>query len=53
MPQPINIIFDGGPGAEPGRFVEVELDNGQSVNVGQWIERSNGWWALRITELPE
>jgi len=48
----INIIFDGPPGPEAGRFVEVELDNGQSINAGEWRERPDGMWVLRITELP-
>lgn len=50
---PINVIFDGPPGPEAGRFVEVETDDGESICVGEWIERPDGYWALRITELPE
>lgn len=53
MDKPINIIFDGPPSHESGRFVEVETDDGKSINVGKWIERSDGLWALRITELPK
>jgi hypothetical protein len=53
MSQPINIIFDGAPGPVAGRFVEVETDEGRSINVGEWVERLDGLWALRITELPE
>ncbi len=49
----INIIFDGPPGPTAGRFVEVETDDGTSLKVGEWIERKDGYWALRITELPE
>jgi len=50
----INIIFDGPPGPTTfsGRFIEVETDDGRSINVGEWIERDDGLWALRITELP-
>lgn len=44
----INIVFDGPPGPEAGRFVEVELDDGRSISVGEWIERLDGMWALRI-----
>ena len=47
--QPINIIFDGPP--ESGRFIEVETDNGESINAGEWIDRGDGMWALRITRL--
>ena len=52
-PIPINVVFDGPPGPTPGRFVEVETDEGLSLRVGEWIEREDGWWALRISKLPE
>lgn len=52
MSEPINIIFDGPPSHESGRFVEVETDDGKSVSVGEWVERPDGMWALRITALP-
>jgi len=48
----INIIFDGPPGPEAGRFVEVEDDNGKSISVGEWKERDDGLWALAL-ELAE
>ena len=51
--QAINIIFDAPPGNKSGRFIEVETDNGQSINAGKWIERPDGLWSLRITELPD
>jgi len=44
----IDIVFDGPPGPVCGRFVEVELPDGRSCNVGEWIDRKNGLWALRI-----
>ena len=44
----IDIVFDGPPGPEPGRFVEVEDANGNSLRFGQWIERKDGTWVLRI-----
>lgn len=44
----INIIFDGPPSHESGRFVEVEDDSGNSINIGEWIQRPDGYWALRI-----
>jgi len=49
----INIIFDGPPGHDSGMFVEVETDDGKSINAGEWIEREDGLWSLRITSLPE
>lgn len=52
MGKPINIIFDGPPSHESGRFVEVETDDGASINSGEWSEREDGLWSLRITELP-
>jgi hypothetical protein len=45
----LDIVFDGPPGPECGRFVEVETIEGRSVRVGEWIDRGNGLWALRIT----
>jgi len=53
MKKAINIIFDGPPSHESGRFVEVETNDGKSINAGKWVEREYGLWALRITELPD
>jgi len=47
-----HIVFDGPPGPTAGRFVEVENDQGQSINVGKWRERPNGYWELIIPEIP-
>ncbi len=44
----IDIVFDGPPGPEAGRFVEVENPEGQSIAIGEWIERKDGYWVLRI-----
>ena len=44
----INVVFDGPPGHNAGRFVEIETDEGKSINVGVWIERPDGLWALRL-----
>jgi hypothetical protein len=49
--QAINIIFDGPPGPDRAGFVEVETDDGKSINAGKWIPDGN-FWKLRITELP-
>lgn len=51
-PMPINIVFDGPPSHESGRFIEVETDDGRGINVGEWIQRPDGLWSLRITALP-
>ena len=47
----IDIVFDGPPGPEAGRFVEVESPPGTSISLGKWIFRSDGCWALRIPRL--
>lgn len=47
----IDIVFDGPPAPESGRFVEVEDTNtGRSVARGQWVQRSDGYWALRMLD---
>ena len=51
VPEPINILFDGPLGPEAGRFVEVETDAGNSISIGEWLERG-GYWVLRIESLP-
>lgn len=45
----IDIVFDGPPAHESGRFVEVEDQTGSSIKFGEWIEREDGYWCLRIT----
>lgn len=44
----IDVVFDGPPSHESGRFVEVENERGEGVSVGEWIDRGDGMWALRI-----
>jgi len=48
----INVIFDGPPGPEGGRFVEIENDRGESIRVGEWEAdprpEHEGLWRLRI-----
>lgn len=44
----IDIVFDGPPAPEAGRFVEVEDAEGRSIDLGGWMERNDGTWALRI-----
>jgi hypothetical protein len=48
MPEFIDIVCDGPPGPTAGRFVEVENPEGASVRIGEWVERSDGYWVLRI-----
>ena len=44
----VDIVFDGPPGHKSGRFVEVENEEGASVSVGEWVERDDGFWVLRM-----
>lgn len=44
----VYIVFDGPPAATAGRFVEVEDDVGKSISIGEWIERPDKLWALRL-----
>ena len=46
----IDIVFDGPPGPEAGRFVEVEDARGMSIRIGEWLRRSDGYWVLRIPD---
>lgn len=50
--QYIDIVFDGPPSHESGRFVEVENEDGHSISVGDWIDREDGFWALRMKVHP-
>jgi hypothetical protein len=44
----VDIVFDGPPGPEPGHFVEVENSEGASIRFGEWVQRSDGYWVLRL-----
>lgn len=44
----IDVVFDGPPSHESGRFVEVEAPEGNSIKAGEWIQREDGYWVLRI-----
>ncbi|AEQ20955.1 hypothetical protein E3_0420 [Rhodococcus phage E3] len=44
----IDIVFDGPPTHESGRFIEVEDETGASISFGEWVDRGDGTWALRI-----
>jgi hypothetical protein len=43
----IQVVFDGPPAHESGRFVEVEED-GKGVNFGEWKQREDGYWVLEF-----
>lgn len=44
----IDIVFDGPPARESGRFVEVENSEGVSIKAGEWSQRADGFWVLRF-----
>lgn len=45
----VDIVFDGPPGNESGRFVEVEDNQGKGIGwFGEWQQRPDGYWVLRI-----
>lgn len=44
----IDIVFDGPPGPTAGRFIEVEEATGKSIRIGDWVERPDGYWVLRL-----
>ena len=44
----VDVVFDGPPGPDPGRFVEVEDATGRSIRFGEWVERADGYWVLRL-----
>ena len=47
MSKYVDIVFDGPPSHESGRFVEVENDKGASIRFGEWVECGE-YWCLRI-----
>jgi len=44
----IDIVFDGPPQPPMPHLVEVEDETGHSINAGEWMQRDDGYWALRI-----
>jgi hypothetical protein len=44
----LDVVFDGAPGPEGPRFIEVEDEQGASVSAGSWVDRGDGTWALRL-----
>ena len=47
--EPVDIVFDGPPAPESGRFIEVEDHTGKSIKFGEWVKRDDGYWVLRIS----
>jgi len=44
----IDVVFDGPPDHHMPRFVELEDSLGHSMRLGEWVERGDGTWSLRI-----
>lgn len=42
------LIFDGPPGHQSGRFIEAVDEQGRSIKVGEWRNRGDGTWELRL-----
>lgn len=47
----VDIVMTDAPGPT-GQFVEVEDQDGRNIRVGKWLQRDDGYWALRISHLP-
>ncbi len=48
-PDYVDIVFTGPPGPDTeAHFVEVEDPRGYSMRLGEWLEREDGYWVLRI-----
>jgi hypothetical protein len=43
-----DIVFDKPPSPSGSTFVEVETDKGRSFNLGEWLERPDGYWVIRV-----
>lgn len=44
-----DIVFDGSPDHKAPVFVEVEDEQGRSIRFGEWLQRPDGYWVLRIS----
>jgi hypothetical protein len=44
----VDLVFSGPPDHEPPQFVEVEDEQGRSVRYGEWVQRDDGAWVLRV-----
>lgn len=44
----IDIVFSGPPDHVAPTFIEVEDAMGWSITFGEWVDRKDGTWALRI-----
>lgn len=49
----IQIRFDGPPGPQSGRFIEVETADGKSIGLGRWAQEGSDWLLRFNAELPD
>lgn len=56
MTKHIDIVFDStidNQGAQMMGFVEIENDQGESISLGEWVKRADGYHVIRIShQLP-
>lgn len=51
--QHVDIVFDGPPSHQGPRFIEVEDVQGNSISIGHWVWRPDGFWVLRLKVLGQ
>lgn len=50
----LQIRFDGPPGPESGRFIEVEeVSTGRGINAGEWVKDGHDWLLVIDTDKLE
>ena len=52
-PKEIRLVFDAPPGRDMPTLVEIEDENGRSVDCGDWRERADGYWELVLPAAPK
>jgi hypothetical protein len=48
----VDVLCDGLPDINPPGFVELEDPDGRSIRFGGWVDRGDGFFALRIPTVP-
>jgi hypothetical protein len=44
----VDLVFDRPPGPLAATSVDIEDDHGRSIRYGEWPERLDGMWVLRL-----
>ncbi len=43
----MDVMFDGPPGPQPGRFIDChDAVTGESIHWGKWLDNGDGTWSL-------